>query len=84
MTAVEFLENAINEAKLNNKIYGIEISKEFIPNIIKQAKEMEREQDKNKFSEEDMKEAFKNGAFKWRMHSGGKCFEEWFEQFKKK
>lgn len=33
--------------------------------------------------EEDMREAFKNGAFKWRMHSGGKCFEEWFEQFKK-
>jgi hypothetical protein len=44
----------------------------------------QQEQDKNKFSEEDMKEAFKNGAFKWRMHSGGKCFEEWFEQFKKK
>jgi hypothetical protein len=36
------------------------------------------------YSEEDMKEAFKNGAFKWRMHSSGKCFEEWFEQFKKK
>jgi len=43
-----------------------------------------QEQDKNKYSEEDMKEAFKNGAFKWRMHSGGKCFEEWFEQFKNK
>ncbi len=43
-----------------------------------------QEQDKKMYSEEDMKEAFKNGAFKWRMHSGGKCFDEWFEQFKNK
>ena len=40
-------------------------------------------QQERSYSEEDMKEAFKNGAFKWRMHSAGKCFEEWFEQFKK-
>ena len=41
-------------------------------------------QQERMYSEEDMKEAFKNGAFKWRMHSAGKCFEEWFEQFKNK
>jgi HEPN domain-containing protein len=44
MTAVEFLENAISEARLNNEIYGIKISKEFIPNIIEKAKEMEKQQ----------------------------------------
>ena len=42
-----------------------------------------QEQDKKMYSEEDMKEAFKNGAFKWRMHSGGKCFEEFIDQNKK-
>lgn len=43
-----------------------------------------RWQQERSYSEEDMKEAFNNGAFKWRMHSVGKCFEKWFEQFKKK
>ncbi len=79
----ETLEEAIKQ----------ELENHFFSNIseIKQAEyfinfgaKWQQEQDKNKFSEEDMKEAFKNGAFKWRMHSGGKCFEEWFEQFKKK
>jgi hypothetical protein len=41
-------------------------------------------QQERSYSEEDMREAFKNGAFKWRMHSGGKCFDKWFEKFKKK
>ncbi len=44
-----------------------------VNNILK----YQKEQDKNKYSEEDMKKSF-NG-FKT-----GKSFEEWFEQFKKK
>jgi hypothetical protein len=44
-----------------------------------------KEQDKNKYSEEDLKHAFFSGCqserqFKPRI----KCWEEWFEQFKKK
>lgn len=54
MRAVDFLENAIGEAALMKEIYGIEISKEFIPNIIKQAKEIEKEQ---------IIDAYKNGKY---------------------
>ena len=36
------------------------------------------------YSEEDMREAFNNGAWRWRMRSKVDIFKEWFEQFKKK
>ena len=35
------------------------------------------------YSEEDMREAFNNGAWRWRMHSKVDIFKEWLEQFKK-
>jgi len=52
-------------------------------NAIKKAKEMEKQQ--QGYSEEDLKHAFFSGCqserqFKPRI----KCWEEWFEQFKKK
>jgi hypothetical protein len=36
------------------------------------------------YSKECMREAFNNGAWRWRMHSKVDIFKEWFEQFKKK
>ena len=36
------------------------------------------------YSEEEMREAFNNGAWRWRMHSKVDIFKEWLEQFKKK
>ena len=51
---------------------------------MKQTSQNLEEQQERSYSEEDMRQAFNNGAFKWRMHSGGKCFDEWFEQFKNK
>jgi hypothetical protein len=43
-TAVEWLEKAYSDACYNNMIHKIAISKEFIPNIIAKAKEMEKQQ----------------------------------------
>lgn len=36
------------------------------------------------YSEEDMREAFNNGAWRWRMHSKIDIFKEWLKTFKKK
>jgi hypothetical protein len=50
--------------------------------------EAEKEQDKNKYSEEDLKEAFKDSRQAFIFEKDMPCvfdsFEEWFEQFKKK
>lgn len=42
MTAVEWLEKAYSNACYNNMTHNIQISKDFIPNIILKAKEMEK------------------------------------------
>ncbi len=44
----------------------------------------QQEQDKNKFSEEDMKQAFLDGMFCSSGDTVENAIEEWFEQFKKK
>jgi len=43
-TAVEFIEKAYNEAYLNMWTHNVPIHKDFIPNLFKQAKEMEKQQ----------------------------------------
>jgi hypothetical protein len=42
-TAVEFIEKAYNEAYLNMWTHNVPIHKDFIPNLFKQAKEMEKQ-----------------------------------------
>lgn len=44
MTAVEWLEKVYSDACYNNMTHNIQISKDFIPNIILKAKEMEKKQ----------------------------------------
>ena len=41
-------------------------------------------QQERSYNEEDMREAFNNGDWRWRMHSKVDIFKEWLEQFKKK
>lgn len=43
-TAVEYIEKAYSDACYNMMIYKIQIHKDFLPNLIKQAKEMEKQQ----------------------------------------
>ena len=43
-TAVEWLEKVYSDACYNNMTHNIQISKDFIPNIIAKAKEMEKQQ----------------------------------------
>jgi len=74
MTAVEWLESNLPTA-----FKDLTINKQ----LLEQAKEMEKQQ--QGYSEEDLKHAFFSGCqserqFKPRI----KCWEEWFEQFKKK
>ena len=47
-------------------------------------KDEKKLQQERSYSEEDMREAFNNGAWRWRMHSKVDIFKEWLEQFKKK
>ena len=55
MTAVEWLEKVYSDACYNNMTHNIQISKDFIPNIIAKAKEMEKQQiiDAVKFGNKD-------------------------------
>lgn len=43
LTAVEFIEKAYSDICFNNMTYGIGISKDFMPNLFKLAKEIEKE-----------------------------------------
>jgi hypothetical protein len=43
-TAVEWLEKVYSDACYNNMTHNIQISKDFIPNIIAKAKEIEKQQ----------------------------------------
>lgn len=72
----ETLEEYINNVTKNFKD---EMSIKFTSSGIKLGAKWQAEQDKNKFSQEDMKEAYKYG----RIYDMT-FFEEWFEQFKKK
>ena len=76
MTAVEWL---FQELDNYYQIKGNVIKKE----ILKQAKEMEKQQG---YSEEDMAESFM-ACWKANVPEGFECklsFKEWFEQFKNK
>ena len=42
-TAVEYIEKAYSDACYNMMIYKIQIHKDFLPNLIKQAKELEKQ-----------------------------------------
>jgi hypothetical protein len=77
-TAVGWLQSEID-----NKDMG-EIPM-WIYEFIKQAKEMEKEQDKN--SEQDIKSAYNEGAFAQLRYRDGKKWvdsNEWFENIKNK
>jgi hypothetical protein len=80
-TAVEFIFDAVYRDITFSELLG----------IIAQAKIMEKQQDKNKYSEEDLREAFKGGGkMSWTdidqetQEPYYYDFKEWFEQFKKK
>jgi hypothetical protein len=73
MTAVEFIEKAYNEAYINMWTHNVPIHKDFIPNLFKQAKEMEKQQIidvhldgqslvscKDEYAEQYYNETFKN------------------------
>jgi hypothetical protein len=80
MTAVEWLEDMI--AKM--EAYGGDLPPLMIH--IKKAKEMEKQQ--QVYTEDDLREAFKQSRqvliFEKDMPPIYESFEEWFEQFKKK
>jgi hypothetical protein len=76
----ETLEEAAKTYRktIPNSTYGDELG------FIDGAK-WQQEQDKNKYSEEDMKLAFEAGIRKshsYKTHS--ECWKEWFEQYKNK
>ena len=80
-TAVEFIFDAVYRDIPFSELLG----------IIAQAKIMEKQQDKNMYSEEDLREAFKGGGkMSWTdidqetQEPYYYDFKEWFEQFKKK
>jgi len=62
--------------------------KEVSPRVEIAEEDIAKEQDKNKYSEEDLKEAFKQSRealiFEKDMPPVYENFEEWFEQFKNK
>ena len=47
-------------------------------------KEGAKWQEERMYSEEDMRQAFNNGAWRWRMHSKIDIFKEWLKTFKNK
>jgi hypothetical protein len=78
-TAVEFIEKAYNEAYLNMWTHNVPIHKDFIPNLFKQAKEIEQEQIEESFNK-GFKLAF-NGCATLNLEESQ--FNEWLEQSKK-
>jgi hypothetical protein len=80
MTAVEWLEDMI--AKM--EAYGGDLPP--LMTHIKKAKEMEKQQ--QGYTEDDLREAFKQSRqvliFEKDMPAVYESFEDWFEQFKKK
>jgi hypothetical protein len=83
LTEVDY--NCINKTFLqsNNSLAGYKMRE-----LFEKAKEMEKEQIKNMYSEEDLREAFKQSRqckiFEKDMPPVYETFEDWFEQFKKK
>ena len=96
-------ESKSNYADIHNEVYDIPCAnlhinnRELIENAIEFGVKFQQEQDKNKFSEEDLKEAFKSGRMvknykaEWEetysdtmTSSKYEDFNQWFEQFKKK
>jgi hypothetical protein len=75
-TAVEWLVEGI---------LNYQIKEGVIPqNIIEQAKEMEKQQDKNKYSVEEVETIAKDAHAMGRNNILIGVFNKWFEQFKKK
>ena len=81
MTNKETLEEAFKNTYLGDKIsFNSDIGKAF-----ELGYNLSKEQDKNKYSEEDMKHAFFSGCQSERqVKPRVKCWEEFIEQFKKK
>ena len=76
-TAVEFIFDAVYRDIPFSELLG----------IIAQAKVMEKQQDKKMYCEEDIKTAYREGAFAQLRYRDGKKWvdsNEWFKQFKKK
>lgn len=88
MKKEETLEDAINRISKENgyDIDGFKVA-DFVNGMIRGAK-WQYEQDKNKYSKEDLKEAFKQSRqckiFEKDMPPVHNTFEDWFNQFKKK
>jgi hypothetical protein len=89
-TLEEAAENYINndldlyESLVDGHIsYTIAI--DLLNNLFINGAKWQQEQDKNKYSEEDLREAFFSGCQSERQIKPRiKCWEQWFEQFKKK
>jgi hypothetical protein len=70
-----FLANIKNVLQFDNDAQAIR----FMEKYFEAKKEQER-----MYNEEDMRQAFNNGAWRWRMHSKVDIFKEWLNKFKKK
>jgi len=70
-----FLANIKNVLQFGNDAQAIR----FMEKYFEAKKEQER-----MYNEEDMRQAFNNGAWRWRMHSKVDIFKEWLNKFKKK
>jgi hypothetical protein len=71
MTAVEFIEKTYNEAYLNMWTHNVPIHKDFIPNLFKQAKEIEKQQ---------IIGAFYDGCFDTNSWRAEEYYNETFKQ----
>jgi hypothetical protein len=79
------MKETIEEAAKNYANYNEQINKA-VQEAVKFGAKWQQEQDKNKFSEEDIKSAYNEGAFAQLRYRDGKKWvdsNEWFSQFKK-
>ena len=80
------MRETIEEAAENNYPDGDDwtIAQAVIRRLaFKKGAKWQQEQDKNKFSEEDMKQAFLDGMFYSSGDTVDNAIKEWFEQFSK-
>lgn len=84
-SALEWLIEEITFDNCDGQIWNKYNDTKDLSNIIEQAKEIEREQDKNKYSEEEVMTLLNNLRLDTFSNSMGRVeFLEWFEEFKKK
>jgi len=80
------MKETIEEAAKNYANYNEQINKA-VQEAVKFGAKWQQEQDKNKFSEEDIKSAYNEGAFAQLRYRDGKKWvdsNEWFENIKNK